>query len=768
MYLKFKIYFLKINKLAKFIFIYLIISINVLAFSQQTFYIDPSSNTSDLELVRDGVRAINNNMTEDIIVILKNGKHILDRTFELNELDGGTNGFKVIWKAETKGQVSLSGGESINGWDLYDTANNIYRTYVGSSDFRQIYVNGLRGIRARTPNTDGEIGLGPYNRTLDVNIAAKTISINANEITNWSNLSDVEMVFYPSWYHYRLKINNFKISNSKAIVSFPEDDIKWGFKKPTLYYINAPYFFENAYEFIDNEGEWYLNKEDSYLYYKPRIGENMSTAEVIIPKVKTLLYIKGENAKSMVSNISFDGITFEHTNWTRPSESGLIATQAFQPMPLEYDDGSMDESIRPPGAVRVDYGEFINFYNNTFTSLGANGLVYFIGGKNCEIDYNTFEKIAGNGIIVDAFNKRSPNSDEVCKYFNITNNTLQYLGLDYTNSIGLLANFVQDLSFTNNKIAHIPYTGVQIGNQGGDIYRGTSNIFVAFNDISDFTNIHTDGGGIYTLGHQPICIIKENYIHDWSRTEWESKAAPSAGVYLDNFGKYIVIDHNYYSGYDPLKPRTHSVFLQFNTFDVFAINDDSNDICIVAGAGPGNENNGCQSLCDLPEVPEFSNFRFNSVFWNKVQGASGYLLWISREESGRYTEYIDVGDVDEYPLLDTNGILYFAIQAYGDNISCRSDLSKEVIVKASANVVSILPNPVIENVVSFVFLLEKESFVELFIFDIQGRVLKTVKRVLDKGDHKIEIGDFRSLKTGMYFYRIKSDEFNVTGKLLFE
>lgn len=115
------------------------------AYAQQTFQVTPGTS---LESVRDQVRSATTSMTGDITVLLKNGTHHLTAPLALTEQDGGKNGFKVIWKAETPGQVFLSGGRAVTNWTLHDATKNIYKADVGNINFRQIYVN--QQIPART------------------------------------------------------------------------------------------------------------------------------------------------------------------------------------------------------------------------------------------------------------------------------------------------------------------------------------------------------------------------------------------------------------------------------------------------------------------------------------------------------------------------------------------------------------------------------------------------------------------------------------------
>jgi len=764
--------------ISRFIYIIFLILISICGtFGQQTFVIDPNVSTSIAD-VQNQVRANNQNMTGDITVLLKNGTYELSTPLALTPLDGGTNGFKVIWKAETPGQVIFSGGKKITNWTRFDAAKNIYKANVGNLDFRQIYVNGKKGIRSRSPNRTNDSTFAPYYKVAGVNLTNKTLNVNSSQISNWSDLNNVEMVVYVGWYENRYKISSFTTSNITSTISFQSPSKDLGFSKTSNYYTNAAYYFENAYELLDAEGEWYLNKTEQALYYKLRAGELMSNTEVIVPTLETLVTFNGTYALE-IKNITFDGIVFEHSNWTLPSNSGLIATQALQPLPLVV-TGSSDPTIRPPGAIRVNYGNSINFTNNIFTKLGAHGLSYFIGCKNCIVDYNTFEKISGNGLVIDEFCKKDVSTIYLCSGFKVTNNTFQKVGQDYTNGIGILANVVQDLVIENNKFSQLPYTAIQIGNQpGGAVDIGIKNISICNNDVSNFTNIHNDGGGIYTLAYQPGCIIKENYIHDWARSIWDpDKIQPSIGIYLDNYGRYMIIEHNVFKNYDPNALRVSAIFLQTTTLPdgIIQINNTSTDQCVIDGAGPGNKNKGCLATCSPPtDLPVISLVGSNTVTWNKVEGATGYLVWISSEDSGKYTNYVNVGDVSTYTLGVTSG--HVAVQAYNGSISCRTNsFSNEVILGLSAindvflnNISStslhISPNPAKDNV-TFDFDLNQTNQVQLSICDLNGRVIMSIDKTLYAGPNQINIKLTNAISQSVYICKIKTNEYTIIGKLI--
>src|SRR5581483_9227578 len=67
-------------------------------------------------------------------------------------------------------------------------------------------------------------------------------------------------------------------------------------------------------------GQFYLDRPAHRLYYIPRTGEDMTTADVEAPHLQTLIQGNGR-AKAPIHDISFSGIQFAYATWLRPSEN---------------------------------------------------------------------------------------------------------------------------------------------------------------------------------------------------------------------------------------------------------------------------------------------------------------------------------------------------------------------------------------------------------------------------------------------------------------
>ncbi len=87
----------------------------------------------------------------------------------------------------------------------------------------------------------------------------------------------------------------------------------------------------NAYEFLDAPGEFYFDKGSRTLYYYKASSENMSTATVYAPNnVTTLLRVAGTSTSSHARNITFSGLTVQHSDWNLFNVAGSSFKQAQQ------------------------------------------------------------------------------------------------------------------------------------------------------------------------------------------------------------------------------------------------------------------------------------------------------------------------------------------------------------------------------------------------------------------------------------------------------
>lgn len=80
------------------------------------------------------------------------------------------------------------------------------------------------------------------------------------------------------------------------------------------------------------------------------------------------------------------------------------------------------------------------------------------------------------------------------------------------------------------------------------------------------------------------------------------------------------------------------------------------------------------------------------------------------------------------------------------------------------NKLLVYPNPFTDKV-TIAFDLKSNSDINLTFYDVNGKVVKTLKSDEKKGLNQLTI-DTKDLRTGIYFYNLKTNSGESTGKLV--
>jgi parallel beta-helix repeat protein len=473
------------------------------------------------------VRTLNTGtMTGDIIVNLQGGTYTLGSTFQLTEADSGNSGYKVIYQNDSGATPIISGGTQITGWT--NDGNGIWQASVSPSlRFRQLYVNGTRAIRARQPNvTDSATG-GPFYSSPSgmSQTPPYTYGVDPSELANWKNLNEVELVINEHWFHKRARIAGFNGGEISFISPESTERVMPFFSFP------SPHFYENAYEFLDAEGEFYLNTQTNILYYKPRSGETMSSATVIAPNLENLVTVTGVSTANMAHDIKISGITFDYSNWTLPNRSGYLNWQAGAQIRDEL-GGWVDV----PGAIQLRNADAITISNNTIRHTGAHGITLLDDTKNCIFDHNTITDTSSGGIFLTLWNSNSSSN-------RVTNNIITDGGREYSDTIGIFLALTPYAVVNHNEVGRYRYTGISVGYQWDDNDTAATNIEIGYNYVHDVMQMHDDGAGIYTLGKIPNMNIHDNYVKN-SVDTWIAGGFGGHGIYLDQGSTGKTVQNN--------------------------------------------------------------------------------------------------------------------------------------------------------------------------------------------------------------------------------
>lgn len=558
------------------------------AATQATFYVSPSGNdaaagTKDapfktITQAQKAVRAINGSMTGDIEVILREGTYVLPSTVNFTEADGGKDGHYVRYKAYEGEKPLITGGMQITGWTIHDEANNIWKAEGVDGRFRQLYVNNRKAVRACFPNViaANEKGNGGFDhdfvRLTKVDSSGRAFDVSADYIKNIKNIEDVEIHLMIAWSENILRLEKAQVNGgtAKLIPKDPERTKLFHRAYPmlgTAFMSNPPkqqvFYLENSYDLIDAPGEWYLDEKNQTLYYKPREGESMATAHVVAPRLNTLFNVLGKDTKNKVGYMSFEGLIFAHSNYTRPSEEGFLDLQAANfnvdvlPDPGRGNWEKLNSNKyllwRPDAAFRVENAHHFLVQGNVFSQIAATGLDFVSGTNDDMIQGNAFFEIGAAGIMLGKFYQDSTteihiaynpsDKDEISTRDTVKNNLVTNVTNEHQGAVGIGAGYPRYVVIEHNEVSYTYYSGISIGFGWTKAQTAMTNNHVNWNEIHHIARLLCDSGPIYTLSNQGTgSEIQHNYIHDNGTSKWADYW--NVPIYLDEGSSGFTVKEN--------------------------------------------------------------------------------------------------------------------------------------------------------------------------------------------------------------------------------
>ncbi len=535
-----------------------------------TFYIDPvkgndaATGTSKSQAFRTitqaqkAVRKAVPTMTSDIYIWLCGGDNQLTEPIVFGNNDGGQNAYKVIYKACKNEQVNIHGGMPVNGWKLFDKTKNIWcATIPAGLDSRQLFVNGVRAQRARS--------IGKEKRW----IISDSIGHLTSDLSflKWKNPSNVECVYREIWTAPRCGVMQFKQVNDTTL-RIEMKQPGWRYcRNKGITSTRTPWYFENAYELVDEVGEWYLDKMGAIsgkintVFYKLAENQKIERLTFTLPLAEKLFVVKGESAEKPVRNLVFEGLNFSYTTWLRPN--GNNGHSDAQNNVLRETKSAHGEMMADGAALSMHFAHNIRVENCSFTKLGCAGINMFAGCKNNEVNRSYFYDIAATGIQMGDYKRWKEfesddshfpsNKNMILSGNKITNNHIENCGVEYRSATGIAAAFPVDMLIQGNTVMNMPYSGMHIG-WGWTTFAQTvmKNNRISHNFVQNVMLELADGGSIYTLGGNEK--DQWSYIHDnyMNRVMW------GQCVYMDNGSSFYKIDNNVYKDGDDYNVKINS------------------------------------------------------------------------------------------------------------------------------------------------------------------------------------------------------------------
>ncbi|HEY3761663.1 MAG TPA: right-handed parallel beta-helix repeat-containing protein [Verrucomicrobiae bacterium] len=440
----------------------------------------------------------------------------------------------------------LNGGVTISGWKKLSArvsglspsakenvwvadAPKINRKVL---EFRQLWVNGQKSVWAREPNGQAMSRLLGWDKTNQVAV------IPAALLAGVKKSAPLQMVIDQVWEIADLRVKNFHIKDARAFVTFQQPESRLEFQHPwPPVTVNsnyaAPFYLVNALPFLDSPGEWFEDVRAGKIYYWPRTGEDLATAQVVAPALETLVQVDG-TLDHPVANIQFSGITFAYTSWLRPSQNGHVPLQAgmfmleahkLSPRGTPYHP-KLDNVAwigRPPAAVSVQNATNIIFDRCRFEHTASAGLDFVSGDSDDRIVGCVFQDIGGNGIQLGKFSDTNVETHmpynpadmrELCMRDQISDNLISDCGAEDWGCVGICVGYARGIQINHNEVFNLPYTGISVGWGWTKATNALGDNSIIANRVHDVGQRLGDLGGIYTLSAQPGTVVADNAVSD--------------------------------------------------------------------------------------------------------------------------------------------------------------------------------------------------------------------------------------------------------------
>ena len=261
--------------------------------------------------------------------------HLAPGTYTLNEplrLRPEDSGLTISGEG-----AILSGGMPITGWKRQGKllVADVPDFNGRPVDFRQLWVNGRKAVRARDVSDFEQMYRIRANdkkrQTLWVPKEAVAPLLQGGKLRADSRYA--ELVLHEMWCVANLRIKDITVQGDSAGIRFHQPEAKVQFEHPWPSPMTpdtqhpSPFYLTNAKALLNEPGEWYHDIREHKLYYMPREDEGTQPKEAIVPVVETLVECIG-TAERPVRNIYIKGVTFSHTTWMRPSMQGHVPLQA--------------------------------------------------------------------------------------------------------------------------------------------------------------------------------------------------------------------------------------------------------------------------------------------------------------------------------------------------------------------------------------------------------------------------------------------------------
>ena len=560
----------------------------------------PNATASDGPLATlDRARALLQNTLKaglaQVNVQVRGGTYYLPSTIMFAAADSGTASMPIVYQNYPGESPVFTGGVRVLNWT--HTGGNTWKAALPASTqyFENLFYNGTRRLRPRF----GAAGAGAVGSFYRI---ANTIYLNAppppaaapsqpcsvyipgsgwecfdrfqyspgdpiggalknlvpaagnpcgQPAGNQAIAGDIEVLDFEQFSTSKLRVSCIDTANRIVYMTGPT-----GFSQTKAseagFIAGNRYLVENVQDALTQPGQWFLDRSVTpwTLTYLSNPGEDPNADTVIIPQIPQLLVASG------LKYVTFQGLTFEHDNYTLPFA------------------GHHSSEVEPeiPAAVSFQNSQHITFDSGVVTQTSGTGIEiipclnsgsppYCVSTTlNAQVTNNVVQNSAFYDIGVLGIRIGNPyqpldNDANVPQLTTVQNNVVEGYGRTIPASFGIGQGMGHDNLYTHNDVYDGYHCAISTSQSIGETTVpagiGNANNVISFNHVYNLLQgIMNDGGAIRIDGGNEAFTaagnkILNNRIHDVTDASiMDSNGYGGHGVYLDDSTGLVDVENN--------------------------------------------------------------------------------------------------------------------------------------------------------------------------------------------------------------------------------
>jgi len=429
-------------------------------------------------------------------IVLAEGRYFIESPVTLDPRDS-----RLAIEGAGPGKTILYGGRRLTGWQ--PDGEHLWCAALPDDlpewSFRVLVVNDAIQDRARVP----ESGYLEHETKFDVrwmstagggwerpptDAERTTMRYKPGDVPADLSVANAEVTICHMWDESTVGVAAHDPATRTLTFSSPCGHPPGAFNVPR-------YAIWNTREGTTRPGQWYLDRAARKVFYWAREGEDMTQAQVVAPRVETIVRMVGKS-DARIAEASLRGLTLSATD--APLKPAGFGASNW------------------PAAIEISRGERVRIEEVEVGHAGGWG-VRESNGRELVVRGCALHHLGGGGVRF---------GDAAL----IEGNSIRNIGLANASAIGIMGGGTGGV-VRRNVVHDTPYSGMCLG--------GTETL-VEENLLYRCMLVHHDGAAIYVSGGQR-CIVRRNLARDMAET------GPGYGVsayYLDEKCQECVVAEN--------------------------------------------------------------------------------------------------------------------------------------------------------------------------------------------------------------------------------